>query len=148
MSPYRLALFGMATASAIKQILWKLFIAEEAMGAAQSAGVGAFNTLFNSINSLLFIASATSPAYGRGEGPNWSGWPGLPLLIGGGLFGIGMLWETVAEVQRSISKRNPENKGKLYTSGLWAVSRHPNYAGYTLWRTGYVSPSIRCKTLS
>jgi len=139
MSPYRLALFGMACTASLKQIIWKLFVAEDAMGAAQSTGVSLINTAFNTINSLLFICSATSPAYGRGEGPNWSGWPGPQLTVGAGLFGIGLLFETVSEIQRAATKSKPENQGKPYTKGLWAISRHPNYLGYTLWRTGYAS---------
>lgn len=137
LSPYRLILFGMTTAASVKQILWKLFIGEEYMSPGASALVGVYNTLFNAANNLLFICRATSAGYGRGEGPNWEGWPGKPLAVGSAMFVVGMLWETIAEVQRKVSKRNPENAGKPYTKGLFALSRHPNYAGYTLWRTGY-----------
>ena len=34
-------------------------------------------------------------------------------------------------------KRRPENKGKLFTGGLFAVSMHPNYFGDLLWVSGY-----------
>lgn len=44
-----------------------------------------------------------------------------------------MFIETVSEIQRK-SARKP---GLPYTKGLWSLSRHPNYLGYTLWRTGY-----------
>jgi steroid 5-alpha reductase family enzyme len=44
-------------------------------------------------------------------------------------------------VQRTAFKKRAENKGKVYTGGLFGVSRHVNYFGYTLWRTGYALAS-------
>lgn len=54
------------------------------------------------------------------------------------MFTIGLLMETVAEAQRKQFKSNPENTGKIYTKGLWALARHVNYGGYTLWSAGYM----------
>ena len=52
------------------------------------------------------------------------------LAIGGGaLYATGMLVEAVADGQKSAFRRVPENKKKFITHGLWAWSRHPNYAG-------------------
>ena len=36
---------------------------------------------------------------------------------------------TYAEFARYVWKRRPENQGKLYTEGLFGLSRHPNYLG-------------------
>ena len=35
----------------------------------------------------------------------------------------------IGDEQLRRFKQNPENKGKLITTGLWAWTRHPNYFG-------------------
>ena len=40
-------------------------------------------------------------------------------------------------MQRARFKKDSKNQGKPYTGGLWATSRHINYFGYMLWRSGY-----------
>jgi steroid 5-alpha reductase family enzyme len=53
---------------------------------------------------------------------------GITLWILG--FGI----EVVADRQKSVFRRNPQNKEKFITEGLWSISRHPNYFGeIVLW---------------
>jgi len=42
-----------------------------------------------------------------------------------------------SEIQRQVFKKDRKNKGKVYDGGLFSLSRHINYFGYTLWRTGY-----------
>lgn len=42
---------------------------------------------------------------------------------------IGFFFESVGDAQLARFIRNPENKGKLMQSGLWAYTRHPNYFG-------------------
>lgn len=53
------------------------------------------------------------------------------------LFLIGSYLNTGSELQRKRFKDNPENKGVLYTQGLWRYARHINYFGDTLWVTGW-----------
>jgi len=38
-------------------------------------------------------------------------------------------FEVIADRQKDAFRRNPENRVKFITSGLWAYSRHPNYFG-------------------
>ncbi|MCB1644886.1 MAG: DUF1295 domain-containing protein [Pseudomonadales bacterium] len=58
------------------------------------------------------------------------GWVGLSLWILG--FGI----EVVADHQKRMFRKQPENRDRFITTGLWAWSRHPNYFGEILLWTG------------
>ena len=42
---------------------------------------------------------------------------------------FGFYFEAVGDAQLARFIKNPENKGKLMQSGLWAYTRHPNYFG-------------------
>ena len=53
------------------------------------------------------------------------------------LFLIGSAFNTVSEVQRHLWKKHPENKGKLYTIGLFKYSMHINFFGDLLWVSAY-----------
>jgi len=62
--------------------------------------------------------------------------------LGWGIWVSGFVIEVVADMHKSIFKSNPDNKGKFIQSGLWAVSRHPNYFGeISLWFGIYISCS-------
>lgn len=69
---------------------------------------------------------------------------GIWDLAGLMLFGTGFLMEVMADSQLTEFKKRPENKGKLMTTGLWAVSRHPNYFGEALlwWGFGCYALSV------
>ena len=54
-----------------------------------------------------------------------------------GLFVVGSALNTGGEIRRNKWKNNPENKGKLYTGGLFSYSRHINYFGDLLWVIAY-----------
>jgi 3-oxo-5-alpha-steroid 4-dehydrogenase 1 len=59
-----------------------------------------------------------------------------PIIIvcGVAIWGIGFIFEALGDYQLTIFKNNPRNKGKLMTTGLWSLTRHPNYFGEaTLW---------------
>ena len=67
--------------------------------------------------------------------------PLLPAQLGGGesltmldalgiaLWIFGFLFETVADWQLQRFKKNPDTSGQVMRSGLWSVTRHPNYFG-------------------
>jgi protein-S-isoprenylcysteine O-methyltransferase Ste14 len=130
LSPYRLVLFGMAVGAAVKQNIWVTALSGEPMPVKAALAVGTFNAVFNSINSYAFLVGATSAS-------TESDFPQPALMIGSGLYVVGILAELVSEVQRKRFKSDPKNKGKAYTGGLWQYARHINYGGYTLWRVGY-----------
>jgi steroid 5-alpha reductase family enzyme len=50
-------------------------------------------------------------------------------VLGIALWGFGLLFETVADWQLLRFKKRSTNAGRVMRSGLWSVSRHPNYFG-------------------
>src|SRR5690606_583449 len=54
-----------------------------------------------------------------------------------GLFIMGSVLNTGGEILRHKWKKNPKNKGKLYTEGFFRYSRHINYFGDLLWVIAY-----------
>ncbi len=54
---------------------------------------------------------------------------GALLLVGIFVWLVGFFFESVGDAQLAKFIKNPENKGKLMQSGLWAYTRHPNYFG-------------------
>ena len=58
--------------------------------------------------------------------------PDLFLYIGSFLWVFGFLFESIADYQKR--KFRSENKNKFIQSGLWSLSKHPNYFGeIVLW---------------
>ena len=45
------------------------------------------------------------------------------------LWCFGFVFEVVADYQKTLFKNNNDNSNKFITSGLWSLSRHPNYFG-------------------
>lgn len=60
----------------------------------------------------------------------------LPLdvfaLTGGLLWAAGFVFEVVADEQKRRFQADPANRGRFIRSGLWRLSRHPNYFGEIL----------------
>ena len=55
-------------------------------------------------------------------------------VVGCLLFGTGLFFETVGDWQLSRFKNNPDNSDKILDSGLWGLTRHPNYFGdFCVW---------------
>lgn len=65
--------------------------------------------------------------------PNWhstTAW----TVAGAGLWALGFAIEVIADWQKRQFRADPANAGKFVQTGLWARSRHPNYAGeIVLW---------------
>lgn len=90
-------------------------------------GVWVAMTLFP---TLLCLMSGKQPALGNRD------------YIGWGMWLMGFLIETLADYQKTAFRNNPANQGKFIRSGLWSLSRHPNYFGeILLWFGLYVSAS-------
>lgn len=50
-------------------------------------------------------------------------------LLGVLVWATGFAFEAIGDWQLARFKRNPQNKGKLLTTGVWYYTRHPNYFG-------------------
>ncbi len=58
----------------------------------------------------------------------------VAFVVGAVVWGAGFAVEVVADHQKRVFRRHPENRGRFIHTGLWAYSRHPNYFGeITLW---------------
>ena len=59
--------------------------------------------------------------------------------IGVAVWAIGLVCETIADLQKMAFSNNPANKDKWIDTGIWHYSRHPNYFGEILvWVGVYV----------
>jgi steroid 5-alpha reductase family enzyme len=58
--------------------------------------------------------------------------PGLLSLLGALLFVKGLVLEATADMQKFAFSSKPSNKGKWIDTGVWRMSRHPNYLGEML----------------
>lgn len=130
LSPYESLIWGLSIGSAAKQIFWILGTCQEPVYPSAAIAVGLFNTVFNSVNSLAFTMASDNPYYS-----------GYSIYLGTSLYIVGILTETIGEIQRKRFKDKPENKGKICKTGLFSVVRHASYFGYTLWRAGYALSS-------
>lgn len=75
--------------------------------------------------------------------------PGNPLgpvdYVGWSLWAVGLLIESIADQQRFLFNRRERSAGSVpfLRTGLWSVSRHPNYFGeITLWLGVWLSSSF------
>jgi len=64
---------------------------------------------------------------------------GLLDAVAATLWLVGFIFEAGGDYQLSRFKRDPANKGKVLDSGLWALTRHPNYFGdFCIWWAFYL----------
>ena len=71
--------------------------------------------LFQVLLLLPLLLTLSSPAHAHG------GW----VVLGWGLFGVGFIGETIADLQ--LSRFRSCRPGAVCNVGLWRYSRHPNY---------------------
>lgn len=122
----RAALIAMSAVAMLKQNIWLLTLSSDPMPPGAAIAINIFNSLNSAIGSILF------DYFPPPDGPTTT----IRFGIGVMLFLVGVSVELVSETQRRRFKSDPKNKGKLYTKGLFGSMRHPNYAGYAIWRAG------------
>jgi len=134
LGPIPTLLTGMYGLAALRHLYWIAFTNTYEWPASQAINVVLYNLIVDSFNTLSAVhaISYNSPTLTGSffEALGWKQWTGLALLISG------ILIESIAEESRKKFKKDPSNKGKIDDTGLWSIVRHPNYTGYTLWRSG------------
>lgn len=81
---------------------------------------------YEGISSLVFSAAAKNPFFSERY-----------FYAGMTIYFIGIALELIAELQRAAFKSKPENKGKLCTTGFWAITRHINYTMNVVYGLAY-----------
>eukprot|EP00039_Didymoeca_costata_P010252 m.137671 g.137671 ORF g.137671 m.137671 type:complete len:254 (-) comp14757_c1_seq6:115-876(-) len=61
---------------------------------------------------------------------------GAPDYAGWAIAAAGLAIEVISDSQKSAFRAKEENKRRFISSGLWSISRHPNYFGEMLFWTG------------
>ena len=51
------------------------------------------------------------------------------FIIGAAMWALGFVIEVIADRQKTRFRKDPANADKFISSGLWSISRHPNYLG-------------------
>ncbi|KAJ3909697.1 hypothetical protein F5879DRAFT_12588 [Lentinula edodes] len=137
----RLILLAMTLAAFAKQIYWVLAVSMTPVTPKTSALISLFNLSCNTANTVLFVNAATSVLTSNSATRSRDETNHLPIqmFVGLAVFVLGLAVEWVSEIQRTRFKTEPRNKGQIYTKGLFAYTRHINYTGYVLWRTGFAT---------
>ena len=111
----RIALLACAWIYFARVLATSLVFLKRKVGWAEAFQVGPFLLLIQVFLAWLG-ARTTAP---------WGAVDTLALV----LYGLGSFLNSGSELQRMAWKARPENKGRLYTSGLFRLSRHVNYFG-------------------
>lgn len=78
------------------------------------------------IHATMAVTGGTNPAD-----------VGFVTWLGVALYVLGSYLNTGSELQRLVFKRDPANRGKLYTGGLFRFTMHPNYLGDVVLFSGF-----------
>ncbi len=78
------------------------------------------------VSAPLFVAGAAPVD----ESIRWNDWAGAAVCV------IGFTIEAVADAQLAAFRKDASKKGSVLDSGLFRLSRHPNYFGETLFAWG------------
>jgi steroid 5-alpha reductase family enzyme len=87
---------------------------------------------------VLWVVSSPVVFAQRGADPGeWS----VLDIVGLTLWSVGFLFEVISDWQLMRFKQDPANAGQVMRSGLWSLSRHPNYFGEALlwWGIGLLA---------
>ena len=74
---------------------------------------------------LAWIIGVPLYAVMSGGPQGWSWLDAVAVVV----WAVGFTFEALGDVQLTAFIRNPANRGHTMQSGLWSVTRHPNYFG-------------------
>lgn len=85
--------------------------------------------LIDVLHSVLYVYTAS-------QNPTWSPsyFKWTPIA-----FFIGLVLHVWSDHGKYLFRKDARNKGKVYTGGLWGIIRHPNFLGFTIWRTAFAT---------
>jgi steroid 5-alpha reductase family enzyme len=89
-------------------------------------GSAALTVVFGPQAFLLFLTCLPAQLGVLASGSSGIGplaWAGFALWL------LGMVFETVGDMQLTKFRADPASKGKVLDTGLWRYTRHPNYFG-------------------
>lgn len=109
-----------------KHNFWQLFLCQERMSLQFAFFAVIADGMYESISSLVFTAAKLNPFWSE----RW-------LYLGAAVFVLSVCVEWTAELQRFDFKSEPRNKGKLFTDGLWRITRHINYTANVYFGFGF-----------
>jgi steroid 5-alpha reductase family enzyme len=93
-------------------------------------------TVFGLQGTLMFVVSLPV-IFGNGDSS-----PGVgPIAVMGIMvWMVGLAFEAIGDLQLARFKKDPSNAGMVMSTGLWSLTRHPNYFGDALlwWGIGIV----------
>ncbi len=75
--------------------------------------------------ALLFVVALPVLMINRSTGISF----GILNGIGGCIWVLGFIFESVGDAELARFAKDPRNRGKIMQSGLWRYTRHPNYFG-------------------
>ena len=102
-----------------------------------TSGFAVAASIFNTVNNGLNVATSLWPMLSNAPETGEAALFTPTRVFGLATFLVGSFTETFAELRRKSFKANPNNKGKLYTGGLFGLARHVNFGGYLFWRSGF-----------
>lgn len=140
LGPYPAILSALALGASTKHVAWVLGVSEQEMLPTGALMIGVFNSVVNTLNTMFSLWTITSaaPQMATQSASITDVITSSPtLMLGLGLYTVGIVTEFASELDRKRFKDKPENKGKPYGGGLWSWATNINYGGYTLWRAGY-----------
>ncbi len=115
-------MIGVLTVIALRMALTVLVLLPRPMPPSEAAVVGVWLLII--YLTLAFTTVSNSRPFGV-----W-GWIGVVLFLEGSFI------NTFSEFQRLRFRKRPENRGKLYTGGLFSFATHVNYTGDIEWAIG------------
>jgi len=93
-------------------------------------------TVFGLQGALMWVVSLPVQFGNRDDTPG----VGPIAVMGIMVWFVGFMFEVIGDAQLARFKKNPDNVGKVLDTGLWSLTRHPNYFGDALlwWGIGIV----------
>ena len=123
MTPRRTALLACAWIYFLRVLATSFVFLKRGVGWAEAFQVGPFLLLIQV--ALAWLGARATPPWGALD------------TVALALYGVGSFLNSGSELQRKAWKARPENQGRLYTAGLFRLSRHVNYLGDVVLFSGF-----------